>query len=230
MTSAHVSSLITISKHRKLFSASLTDIAFYTTDPPNKTETPFALRAPELILRQPFSTGIDIWSFGCLVYELITGQQLFTSMVFCHDQAHLDAADDDHMCQLNNIIGPMPDWLMSAWPRSNEWLEANGNRLKRKDGGNVDVDDEQQDPCVNRSLEHRFASVEHPEIDEDEAAVICQLIRKILVYDPAERPSAEELLKDPWFAGEQLELKAEGFGRCSEAIQHSSMWKGCNAM
>lgn len=50
-------------------------------------------------------------------------------------------------------------------------------------------------------LEVQFNEEKPDDIDEDEAAVITSLIRRILKYDPAERPSAAELLQDPWFEG-----------------------------
>lgn len=34
-------------------------------------------RAPEVILGIPYSSSIDMWSFGCLAYELFTGRPLF---------------------------------------------------------------------------------------------------------------------------------------------------------
>jgi len=34
-------------------------------------------RAPEIILGLNYSTQIDMWSFGCLLYELYTGQPIF---------------------------------------------------------------------------------------------------------------------------------------------------------
>ncbi|ROL48228.1 Dual specificity tyrosine-phosphorylation-regulated kinase 4 [Anabarilius grahami] len=35
-------------------------------------------RAPELLLRQPYGTAIDMWSLGCVLAELHTGQPIFT--------------------------------------------------------------------------------------------------------------------------------------------------------
>lgn len=52
--------------------------------------TPMGLRAPELILKAPFNHSIDIWSFGCPVYELLTGTPLFPL-------ANMDNCDDDHL-------------------------------------------------------------------------------------------------------------------------------------
>ena len=34
-------------------------------------------RAPEVVLRVPYSTKVDMWSLGCIIAELFTGQPLF---------------------------------------------------------------------------------------------------------------------------------------------------------
>jgi serine/threonine protein kinase len=34
-------------------------------------------RAPEVILRIPYNTKVDMWSLGCIVAELFTGEPLF---------------------------------------------------------------------------------------------------------------------------------------------------------
>jgi len=34
-------------------------------------------RAPEVILRIPYNTKVDLWSLGCIVAELFTGEPLF---------------------------------------------------------------------------------------------------------------------------------------------------------
>ncbi|KAH6637570.1 kinase-like domain-containing protein [Boeremia exigua] len=191
--------------------------AFFTGNPPAKAITPIALRAPELILNQPFSsgigTGIDMWSFGCLVYEFLTGSKLFTVMMFGFDQEDVDGADDEHLLQLNDIIRPLPEAMMRAWPRSSVWYDAEHNLLQPDEaavedsGGEeaaaerVGLDDGVDNglPYIYDSLETRFAKKKHPDIDDEEAAVICQLIREVLMYDPAERATAEQLLKHPWF-------------------------------
>jgi len=46
-------------------------------DPPAKVITPLSLRAPELVLNGNINRTVDIWSFDCLVFELMTGTPLF---------------------------------------------------------------------------------------------------------------------------------------------------------
>ena len=43
-----------------------------------------------------------------------------------------------------------------------------------------------------------------PDISDEESRAVKTLIRRILQYDPAKRPSAEEILLDPWFAGDEV--------------------------
>lgn len=54
--------------------------AFFVSEPPTKPVTPLALRSPELILGEPITQAQDIWSFGCLMFEFITGRMLFAIM------------------------------------------------------------------------------------------------------------------------------------------------------
>ncbi len=57
---------------------------------------------------------------------------------------------------------------------------------------------------AQRSMEEAFDRA-GPEIDEEEARRVEALIRWILQYDPAKRPSLPEILSDPWFR----EIKVE---------------------
>ena len=54
-------------------------------------------RAPEIVLSIPYTSAIDMWSFGCIIYELFVGTPLF-------------AAEDekDHMAYLMEVKGIPP--------------------------------------------------------------------------------------------------------------------------
>jgi serine/threonine protein kinase len=163
-------------------------------NPPSRTVTPVALRAPELVLRQEFGAEIDIWSFGCLMFEFLTGRLLFALMMLGHDQEEQDETDDDHLLQLNDILRPLPKSMIKLWPRFSKWYTPDRKRLQPY--GN-------EEPYIYDSIETLFAKNKSPEIDEEEAAIVVPLMRRILEYDPVQRPTAEELLKHPWFSSKE---------------------------
>jgi serine/threonine protein kinase len=158
---------------------------------PSDTVTPLSLRAPELILHHPFGFGIDIWSFGCLVFEFLTGRALFAVMMLGNDQSDADDADDDHLIQFNDVIRPLPESTMTAWPRASKWYGPNRQRLQPYSN---------EEPYIHKSLEVLFTQHRPADIDDEESAVLCSLIQQILEYDRAKRPSAVDILKHPWFS------------------------------
>lgn len=44
---------------------------------PQQTHKPRFYRSPEVILGLPYGCEIDMWSFGCILAELLTGYPLF---------------------------------------------------------------------------------------------------------------------------------------------------------
>jgi serine/threonine protein kinase len=62
------------------------------------------------------------------------------------------------------------------------------------------MDDDLPDgPFTNDPLEKLFDKNRPDDIDAHEAKVIITLIRRILQYEPSQRPSAAQLLEDLWF-------------------------------
>ena len=61
-------------------------------------------RSPEIIYKIPFNEKIDIWSLGCIIYELIASRPLFKSY-----------SDNDHLAYIHYIIGlPRRDFIKSG--------------------------------------------------------------------------------------------------------------------
>ncbi|KAH6637562.1 kinase-like domain-containing protein [Boeremia exigua] len=161
-------------------------VAFFDSDPPASATTPIGLRAPELILKRDFNNKIDAWSFGCLMYEVLASEPLFALMGTGSDE---DIADDDHFVQLHEIIRPLPESIMRDWKGASKWYGPDGECLSPHGSSKP-----------YSTLEERFAKRKHPDIGDDEAATICQIIREALAYDPAERPTVEDLLGHAWFS------------------------------
>ena len=169
-----------------------------------------------MIFRERVNSAIDIWSFGCLLYEVLTGTSLFCVMKFSSDEE--ESADDDHLLQMNDILDPLPDtWLKEKWSRANKHFGSNRERLgpnagkdlgTPKDRIDFDVTGEdsarervecEDGPWIDPPLEKRFEEEKPGDIDTVEAGVITSLIRGILRYEPSQRPSAAEILRHPWF-------------------------------
>ena len=155
------------------------------------------MRSPELVLTGEINKTIDIWSFGCLIFELLTNRRLFD--VWGPEE---DILIDEHMLGMSHRLGPLPDELYQHWKTSsryytserklyNLWIGGEGPRGIK--GLVIGL------PPEPRTMEERFDEAE-VKMSAEEANHVKALIRRILQYDVAKRPSAEEVLLDPWFA------------------------------
>lgn len=176
-------------------------VAYFLTDPPKKPATPLGLRAPELFLTGTVDKTLDIWSFGCLVFELMTGQPLF----FVPWSDDKSKENDDHLLSLISTLGPLPDELYSHWTTSSLYFTPEKKLYNCRIGGVR----EGKEPLMleETSLEELFDDAS-PDISKEESDAVKALVRRILQYDPAKRPSAEEILLDPWFAGDEAGISA----------------------
>ncbi|KAF3358796.1 Serine/threonine-protein kinase SRPK like [Verticillium longisporum] len=194
--------------------------AFAESEPPPRIVTPVALRAPETILGGPVNRGIDIWSLGCLLFELLTGMPLFQLAVMGNAD---EALDDDHMIQFAEVLSPLPESLMSKWPRAGRYFGPNGERLEAVAGefeedslhSDDDWDEEEEDdfdddevefppggfgpPLPCDSLEKLFGDNKPQDVDENEEKAILSLLRWMLQYDVSKRPTVVQLLEHAWF-------------------------------
>nr|AFO69294.1 serine protein kinase [Epichloe gansuensis] len=179
--------------HDRGFKIKLSDMggAYFLDDPPPKPVTPLGLRSPELILTGDVGRSLDIWSFGCLVFELLTGEPLF-----CIPGSNYE--DDDHLLSLTARLGALPDGLFKYWKTSLRYFTPDRRLFNCQLGG---VPDGGEPLMVQQeSMEELFDQAE-PDIDKEEGRQVKKLIRWILQYDPAKRPSPADILLDPWFRG-----------------------------
>ncbi|KAG5508202.1 hypothetical protein JKF63_05458 [Porcisia hertigi] len=92
--------------------SALIDFGHAHTIPPGTTGSAFPLqspsyRCPEMALRLPYTTAIDMWSVGCVLYELRVGHALFPNT--CDDTTMLQSAVQ--------VLG-MPDTFFLATVKS----------------------------------------------------------------------------------------------------------------
>jgi serine/threonine-protein kinase SRPK3 len=60
-------------------------------------------RSPEVILGINYGPSADIWSFACMIFELITGDFLFEPR-----KGDTYSKNDDHLAQVMELLGKMP--------------------------------------------------------------------------------------------------------------------------
>lgn len=60
---------------------------------------------------------LDIWSFGCLIFELLTGR-LFNVM---WDESEA-LMNDSHLLELSTLLGELPDELLRHWKMSSRYF------------------------------------------------------------------------------------------------------------
>ncbi|KIJ92047.1 hypothetical protein K443DRAFT_459647 [Laccaria amethystina LaAM-08-1] len=138
---------------------------------------PSVIRAPEITLRYPWTFTIDIWTVGCLLFELLTERQL----------AEQDYANYSHELHLQHIVerlGPFPPEFLKDCEERGKFFDEKGGLLHtNNDFAPCPLED------ISRGLEA---------VDEKELPGTAGFLRRCLTLDPKLRPSAQELLKDSW--------------------------------
>lgn len=86
-------------------------------------------RAPEVILGSEFNSKIDIWSVGCMFFELLTGEVLFNTY---DETIHQDI---QHLYLIEKICGPIPKKMIEKSTRGKflyekDILDERGWKLK----------------------------------------------------------------------------------------------------
>ena len=58
-------------------------------------------RSPEVLVRLPYDSAVDMWSLGCVAAELYFGLPILPG-VHEHDQ----------LCRIQEMVAPLPDWMV----------------------------------------------------------------------------------------------------------------------
>lgn len=145
-------------------------------------------RAPEVVLGLGWSHPADMWSLGCILVELMTGEVLFNT--------HQDL---EHVAMMEAILGPVPVRMAQRAARgpARELFAPSGALAwpgrassRRSLAAVAAVKPLQQ--LLAKGTDASAAS-ELPEA--------LDLLAKLLAIDPARRATAEEVLSHPFLAG-----------------------------
>jgi len=138
----------------------------------------------------PFQPAADIWSLGCLVFELVTGDTLFDPQLpEGVDESALEEGDfikdESHLQQCLELIGPIPKHLIAMGERSPDWFDEAGVMMSMPDPAPADG-------VLEGVLEHNF------EVEAPKAKLLADFVRYTLNYDPGLRPDAETCVEHPF--------------------------------
>jgi len=147
-------------------------------EPTTRLISPYSLRAPEVILGADFGTKADIWSLGCMTFELLTGQWLFDP----HPGKEW-SIEDDHLAKMIELTGEtFSDTMLARCRKHNEYFNEEGKLVR-----------------ISRLLPVTFEeAITNYGIPEAEITVAAAFIRACLRLNPEDRSSADDLETHVW--------------------------------
>jgi len=147
----------------------------FTTDHLTSYVQSRSYRAPEVILGCPYGQKIDIWSLGCILSELLTGDVLFENMSIQSLLARVQA-----------FVGPFPKEMLQGALHTDKYFTKGYSTIYETDeAGEIKY---HQLPKSNLT--------EQLKTDDEEFVAF---VEWCLTINQAERPTAEQCLTHPWF-------------------------------
>jgi len=135
-------------------------------------------RAPEVIMELGWAQPCDVWSVGCIIFEMAFGMTLFQT----HDNR-------EHLAMMERLLGPLPTRMCYK------------SKLKYFNHGRLDWDEDSTNGrYVRKNCKplHRYLPPEESSQFED-WRLMFDLIRKMLIFEPMKRLTLPEALRHPFF-------------------------------
>lgn len=130
-------------------------------------------RAPEIILGIPYTTAIDMWSFGCILTELFTGVPLFPG-----------ESEQEQLSLIMEVIGLPDEQILSQAGRKNIFFDESTN-----------------EPFLSKDSQQNLRVPSSKPLDEIlmcQSETFQDFIKQCLEWDPEKRISPFEALMHDW--------------------------------
>jgi serine/threonine-protein kinase SRPK3 len=146
-------------------------------------------RCPEVLLGAKYSTPADMWSFACIIFELVVGDLLFDP----HSGEEYER-DEDHLALVQELVGRIPRRIALGGKHSREFFNKQGELKHIR---------KLRPWPLDRVLVEKYRKT------PAEAAALAAFLEPMLEWCPEKRATAEAMLRHPWLAGEQSAEKAD---------------------
>jgi len=135
-------------------------------------------RAPEVLIGSKYDTSADMWSLGCMTFELLTGDLLFDPRAGDdYDR------DEDHLAMFQELLGRMPKRLALEGKYAKQFFDKKGSLKHIKSLKFWPI----QDVLIEK---YHFA--------KEDADAVADFMRPLLDFDPKTRASALDALRHKW--------------------------------
>jgi serine/threonine protein kinase len=135
-------------------------------------------RSPEVLLGINYNETADIWSLACIVFELATGDYLFSPR-----KGESYSKNDDHIAKFIRMLGKMPKNFALSGENSYKYFNRKGEMRRVHNIPKIPL---------------KYVLMMKYHFKEKEAQALSDFIMPMLEYLPEKRASARELLNHPW--------------------------------
>ncbi|GAB0136264.1 hypothetical protein EsDP_00004571 [Epichloe bromicola] len=148
--------------------------AFFSDNAPSTLHTPLPVRAPEIVFGDRLDRRVDLWSAGCLIFELVTGQPPFDVVMMTPS------------ILIEQMIELTDDELPSRWQA--KWQPMQNDTPQRD-----------ENYTLHKWLEEvYFDNGKQAEFTKEEIARIAELTTRMLKFEPCLRAAPSEILAEDW--------------------------------
>ncbi|CRG82799.1 Dual specificity protein kinase KNS1 [Talaromyces islandicus] len=154
--------------------------SFLQSSVPQTLHTPLPVRAPEIIFHDTLDYRVDLWSMGCMLFELFVGQPPFDSV----------------LTTPAILVSQMQEMASDPLPvRWKDLLETTHSKSPADIAG----------PTLQQWLEEMYFDGERKQnLTKADIVKLGYIIGKLLLFEPSTRASAREIPNDPWFSNSSV--------------------------
>jgi len=157
-------------------------------------------RSPEVLLGLPYDQAIDMWSFGCIMYELHTGDPIFNG-----------SSEQDQMFKISEVCGLPPDHMLNNGKKTANYF----SRPSRDDPYTRVVSKKEYKPVGSRKLSDMLGSqtggpggrrLNEPHHAPTDYERFEHLLKGCLEPDPLKRLTAREAIEHEFLRSSSARL------------------------